>query len=229
MSSIRRILLVQRDLEALMTLAQRLDTAGYQTLVATDTVGVLMVLERDYPQVALIHEDLGENALRSLLFHIKRKRPELPIVVIRDQNDPASLWGFPVWTPPHTPDRLHSLLRKMSRPWTLIGRLSDVEWRFDDLLETLQLEGKSGILELQGKRWWGWIFFQNGEVADALYRNRGGMAALTEIYRRVKTQPDPVQFLFHEAQEPLNTPRRIRVPLDILLVNLQRTVDEQSS
>jgi hypothetical protein len=104
-----------------------------------------------------------------------------------------------------------------------------VEWRFDDLLETLQLEGKSGILELQGKRWWGWIFFQDGEVVDALYRQKGGMKALMEIYRQIKTNPSPVQFLFHEAQEPLNTHRRIQVPLDILLVNLQRTVDENAS
>ncbi len=229
MPSIRRVLLVQRDLESLMLLAQRLDAYGYQTLVATDTVGALMVLDRDYPQAALVHEDLGHDTLRSLLFHIKRKRPELPILVIRDGEDSSALWGFPVWSPPHTPERLQSLLRKLSRPWTLIGRLSDVEWRFDDLLETLQLEGKSGILELQGKRWWGWIFFQDGEVVDALYRQKGGMKALMEIYRHIKTNPSPVQFLFHEAQEPLNTPRRIQVPLDILLVNLQRTVDENAS
>ncbi|MBU2497769.1 MAG: response regulator [Proteobacteria bacterium] len=81
-----KVLLVDDEEEFVSTLAERLELRNIETLVATDGVQALQIIQTDKPPVVVLDVMMPGIGGLDVLQQIKRKHPEIQIILLTGQG-----------------------------------------------------------------------------------------------------------------------------------------------
>ncbi len=176
------------------------------------------------PDFFVLHHSALHPRSIQFVFELKRKHPFMIPVFwlekpVRIPTDALPVWqrklglAFDAW------------ISEIGEKRGITGTLQPGEYDLEDVLTTLHLEGATGTLEVLTRQSWGWIFLKEGTVVHAQIGRLTGEPAVVRLFITSVGAP-PTHFQFLRDFPPRIPGPTIFKPLDVLLLDVERKVDE---
>lgn len=176
------------------------------------------------PDFFVLHHSALHARTIQFVFELKRKHPIMIPVFWLEKPVRIPTAALPVWQ-----RRLglpfDAWISEIGESRSFTGTLQEGEYSLEDVLTTLHLEGATGTLEVLTRKSWGWLFLKDGMVIHAQIGRLTGEPAVVRLFiTSVEAPPTHVQFLRGFPPHPPDA--TIFKPLDVLLLDVERKVDE---
>ncbi len=176
------------------------------------------------PDFFVLHDSAVHAKSIQFLFQLKRKLPSMIPVFWLERPLRIPTPALPVWK-----RRLglafDAWIAELAQAKGLSGTLQGDAYTLEDVLTSLHLEGATGTLEVLTRRSWGWMFLKDGMVIHAQMGKLSGEDAVVRLFITSVDAP-PTHVLFLKAFPPTLPQPTILKPLDVLLLDVERKVDE---
>ncbi|MGE0788837.1 MAG: DUF4388 domain-containing protein [Sandaracinaceae bacterium] len=235
----KSLLLVDADPRSLRVLEVSLRKAGYSVATCKDADGALETVELSQPDLILSDTRLpGMNGFQ--LVEELRRRTELngvPFMFLSsDASVESKVRGLELGVEDYLTKpiyikeiitRINLTLQRQEREG-LARRTSVAKTRFTgslgdmglvDLLQTIDISRKSGVLELSNGNYHGTVSFRDGQLVDA---ELGRLVGESAIYRLLLWNEGEFEIDFR----PVRVEQRIRASTQALLMEGMRRIDE---